>query len=241
MKCKRCQAVNPRGARSCWACGVRLTRSDPSRKAAFRPEAMRYYRTSALTVGGHHAWLDGIVLLSTILFGLLLGYFIVDIVPRSGAGTAVQAATTSPRRGGFSLTNPISFLLPSPEVRAAVRVGSAQEVNGIVSQVADARRSKTEDGRNAPAGSEFLTTTVVVDNQSKQSFTYNLSDFQVRDSKGRMHSAEGVRGGGWLSGGTIDPGQHVQGAVTFLVPEGDTSPQVNFTSKPLRVVLRWDV
>ena len=36
---------------------------------------MRYYSASAATP--HHAWMDGLVLISTICFGLLLGYFVV--------------------------------------------------------------------------------------------------------------------------------------------------------------------
>src|SRR5919197_4211426 len=92
MKCRRCQAVNARGALTCWACGVRLGRSRRSRMPAYRPEAMRYFQSNSVAIGAHRMWLDGLVLISTVMFGLLLGYFLVDVLPRSGASATARAA-----------------------------------------------------------------------------------------------------------------------------------------------------
>src|SRR5438093_2355082 len=103
MKCKRCQAVNVRGAQTCWACGVSLGRSGRNRRSGYRPEAMRYYESNSITIGAHRAWLDGLVLISTIMFGLLLGYFLVDVLPRSGAGTTVRATGAAPAGSRFGL------------------------------------------------------------------------------------------------------------------------------------------
>ncbi len=241
MKCKRCQAMNVRGTLTCWACGVRLGRSWRDRRSLYRPEAMRHYRSAAVAIDSHRAWLDGLVLLSTILFGVLLAYFLIDVLPRSRTGAAVTVAAPASPISRISRLNPISMFFPSLEVRAAVPTGQAQEVKGVVAQAAGPRRSKSEGGQAASAGSEFLVATMVVDNQSKQSFSYNLTDFQVRDSKARVHTAENIRGAGWLSSGTIEPGQRVQGTVAFLIPEGDAQPQLTFTSNPLRTILRWDV
>ena len=231
MKCKRCNAMNPRGSRSCWACGVNL-RKGRTRLAAFKPEAMRFYNTSSVAIGDHHAWVDGLVLLSTIMFGLMLGYFLLDILPKSVAGAAAARPT-------FTLPSVLSFLSPSTEVRPPVPFGGAQEVQGVVAQAADPRRTKSEGGRQATAGNDFLAVTLVVDNQGKQPLSYNLSDLKVRDAKGRSHTAENIRGAGWLSGGTLEPGQRVQGAVAFLIPEGDPQPQLSFSPSPLRTTLRW--
>jgi hypothetical protein len=203
---------------------------------------MRYYQTATVASGAHRFWLDGLVLISTVMFGLLLGYFILDVLPRSGAAAAASTArAAAPKTSRFSFTNPLAIFFPSLTTLPAVPIGQAQQVNGIVAQAVSPRRSHAEGGREANSGTEFMSLTVVLDNQGKQAFSYNLSDFEVRDSKGRMHTAENLRGTGWLSGGTIDPGQRVQGAVVFLIPEGDAGPQVTFTSSPLRAILRWDV
>jgi len=202
---------------------------------------MRHYRSSAAAIDAHRTWLDGVVLICTVLFGLVLGSFLVDVLPRGGTGAKVRLSGATAQSSRLGRLNPLSMLFPSLEVRAAVPIGQSQEVKSIVTQAASPRRSKAEGGREASGGSEFLAATVVIDNQSKQTFSYNLSDFQMRDSKARVHNAENIRGAGWLSSGTIEPGQHVQGTVAFLLPEGDAQPQLTFTSNPLRTVLRWDV
>lgn len=233
MKCARCQARNQRGAVSCWACGVRLRQ--PGRRsapAAFRPEAMRYYSASAATP--HHAWMDGLVLISTICFGLLLGYFVVDILP-SSRGVAVSRP-----RLFASLPNPFTLLTPAPKLLPVVRIGTPVEARGIVAQAVDPRRSRAEGGRQASAGQEFLTLTAVIENQGNTPLAYSLQDWQLRDSKGRVRPAEQIRGAGWLSGGTVEPGQHVQAQVTFLIPDGEASPEIAFSPRDLHAVLRWD-
>ena len=215
-----------------------MERGGRDKRSAFQPEAMRYYQTSSVALGAHRAWLDGLVLVSTIMFGLLLGYFLLDILPHSGAPGTISAASTGPR---FNLANPLALFAPAPEMLAAVPFGQAQEAKGIVAQAVEPRRSKDEGGRAASAGTQFVAATMVIDNQGKTPLSYSLDDLQMRDSKGRVHKAESIRGAGWLSGGTIAPGQHVQGTVAFLVPEGDAQPQLTFTPPAMRVMLRWDV
>ena len=234
MKCVRCRAANPRDAVNCWACGVRLLRRGTARnRAAFRPEAMRHYSSTSVAIEQHRFWLDGLVLISTVLFGLLLGYFLVDALP----GTRAEFR----RPISFSLKNPLAIFSPAPVVLDAVPFGQAQAVRGVVSQAVNSRRTRGEGGRQAAGGKEFLATIVVIDNQSKESLTYELSDWQVRDSKGRIIPVESIRGAGWLSSGTVGAGQTVQGTIAFLVPEGDAKLQLSFAPAALRSVLRWDV
>lgn len=93
MKCVRCRAENPRHSTACWACGIRLHHSGGARKSVgLRPEAMRFYSASSSAVREHHAWLDGLVLVSTILFGFLLVYFLADVLPASEPAGVVSNA-----------------------------------------------------------------------------------------------------------------------------------------------------
>jgi hypothetical protein len=136
---------------------------------------------------------------------------------------------------------PLAWLWPRVEVRAPRPVGAAQEIGGVVAQVVDPRVTPAEGGRQASAGHQFLTVTAVIDNQSTQAFTFGLSDWRVRDASGRARPAEAIRAPGWLSGGTLQPGQSVLGTVTFLIPEGETQPQVTFSPTAARTMLRWNV
>jgi hypothetical protein len=120
------------------------------------------------------------------------------------------------------------------------RVGEAQELNGVVTQVAQVRRTKAEAGREAPAGQQVLTATVVVDNQGARPLAYNLNDWKVRDSRGRTITPQSINAQGWLSSGRIEPGQKVQGAVSFNIPETEAAPQITFSPSALGALLRWD-
>jgi hypothetical protein len=67
---------------------------------------MRFYSSSSAAIGEHKVWLDGLVLLSTILFGFLLIYFLADVLPNTeptammsnalGAIRGVLARATGP-------------------------------------------------------------------------------------------------------------------------------------------------
>jgi len=232
MKCTQCGAQNLREAGTCWACGIQLMRRQGFRdRRAFRPEAMRHYSAGTAALTTHRAWLDGIVLVCTILFGLLLGSFAADVLP---SGSPVSRMTSM-------LDNtPLSFLTAPSRTLPLQALGEAQVVNGVVVQVANARRSATEAGKDAPAGMQLLTATVVIDNQGKQALPYALGDWKVRDSRGRTIQAQTINSAGWLSSGRVAPGQQVQGSVTFAVPEGDAAPQVTFSPRALGALLRWD-
>jgi hypothetical protein len=236
MKCWHCKAQNARHSSSCWACGIQLSRSNPLPKGlTFRPEAMRHYNTATVAMHSHRAWLDGLVLLSTVLFGLLLGHFVADVLP-TGAGTG----NIGERFRSTVAGTPLGIIFPAARALPLRPVGEAQLVNGVVAQIADIHETKNEAGREAPAGSKFLTATVVVDNQGAKPVAYNLSDWKVRDSRGRANSAQTVATPGWISSGRIASGQKVQGMVTFLVPETEAAAQVTFSPAALGAQLRWD-
>src|SRR5687767_7824874 len=78
MKCWHCEAQNTRDSSTCWACGIKLNRA-ARRAPSFRPEAMRHYSSASVAVERHRSWLDGLVLLSTVLFGVLLGHFVANV------------------------------------------------------------------------------------------------------------------------------------------------------------------
>lgn len=236
MSCWRCQAKNPRGTMSCWACGVRLFSQTRARSDApeLQREAFRHYRTAWTASAQHRVWLDGIVLLSTVLFAALLVQFAVKIVPT----TLVADGQATP---SFSLANPFGVLTPTFRVYPALHAGGAQTARDVVTQVVEPRRTRQEAGVEAGAGLTYLAVTVVIDNQSRQVLPYDLSDWKVRDSQGHTRNAQSLRGAGWLSSGRIMPGQSVKGMVGFIVPETETTPQVQFSPAALRSVLRWDV
>ena len=229
MKCWHCEAQNPRDTATCWACGIKLSRS-ARRAPSFRPEAMRHYTSASVAVERHRTWLDGLVLLTTILFGVLLGHFVANVLPSSSPLDRVSSIMSA---------GPLGFLNPNIRALPVRSIGEAQELNGVVTQVAEVRRTKAESGREAPGGAQFLTATVVVDNQSARPLAYNLNDWKARDSRGRSITPQSIGGAGWLASGRIAPGQSVMGAVTFAVPEGDTV-QVTFSPSALGALLRWD-
>ena len=229
MKCWHCEAQNTRGSATCWACGIKLTRS-PRRGPSFRPEAMRHYTSASVAIERHRTWMDGLVLLSTILFGVLLGHFVANVLPSSSPLERFNAVMAA---------GPLGFINPNIRALPVRPMGEAQELNGVVTQVANVRRAKSEAGLEAPAGQQFITATVVVDNQSQRPLAYNLNDWKVRDSRGRNVTPQSIATAGWLASGRVAPGQMVQGAVTFAVPEGD-AVQVTFSPSALGALLRWD-
>lgn len=230
MKCWHCEAQNIRTSATCWACGVHLHRS--SRRAqSFQPEAMRHYTSASVAMEQHRTWLDGLVLLSTILFGILLGHFVANVLPSS---------SPLERWNAMMASGPLGFINPSVRALPLRTVGEAQELNGVVTQVAQVRRTKSEAGREAPAGQQLLTATVVVDNQGARPLAYNLNDWKVRDSRGRTITPQAISAQGWLSSGRIEPGQKVMGAISFAVPEGEAAPQITFSPAALGALLRWD-
>jgi Domain of unknown function (DUF4352) len=234
MKCRRCLAPNPRDALSCWACGVRLQEFYAARRPrSFRPDAMRHYSAAPASVIRHQAWVDGLVLLSTVLFALLAAYFVLDVLPTGGSPATLLAALGR-------APDAVTCLLTPPAVLPAQPAGTAQQARGVVTQVADVRLSATEGGREAGAGAQFLVVTAIIDNQGSQPIAYDLSDWTVVDGSGRAHDPEQLRGAGWLSAGRVDPGQRVQGALAFAVPQGEASHQVQFGPAGLRAVMRWD-
>jgi hypothetical protein len=176
---------------------------------------------------------DGLLLLSTGLFALLVAYFFLDVVPAGGSPATLLAAVG---RAPDAVTR---FLTP-PAVLPAQPVGASQQARGVVTQVADLRLSATEGGREAGAGAEFFVVTAIIDNQGNQPIAYDLSDWTVVDASGRAFDPERFRGAGWLSAGRVDPGQRVQGALAFAVPQGEGSYQVRFGPSGLRAVMRWD-
>lgn len=195
---------------------------------------MRHYSAAPAAVVAHRAWIDGLVLLCTISFGLLMGYFIVEVLPAGGSPQAVLASL-------LRLPNPLDRFAPAPTVLAPQAVGTAQEARSVVIQVADLRRSAAETGRAAGAGQEFIVVTVVVDNQGRQPVAFDLADWTVVDAAGGAREAEPFRGAGWLGGGRLDPGQSARGQLAFAVPRGDTVELVRFTATSLRTIFRWDV
>jgi hypothetical protein len=230
MKCWHCEAQNLKTSAACWACGVQLHRS--SRRAqSFQPEAMRHYTTASVAVEQHRTWLDGLVLLSTICFGILLGHFVANVLPSSSPLDRWNAMLSA---------GPLGFINPNVRAMPMRNIGEAQELNGVVTQVAQVRRTKSEAGREAPAGQQLLTATVVVDNQGARPLAYNLNDWKVRDSRGRTITPQTVNTQGWLSSGRIEPGQKVMGAVSFAVPETEAAPQITFSPSALGALLRWD-
>ncbi|MGH2369387.1 MAG: hypothetical protein ACRDI2_14430, partial [Chloroflexota bacterium] len=148
MKCRSCQAESEADAVSCWACGVRLQRPpDGQRPLAMRPDAMRHYSTASAAIATHQPWLDGLVLISTILFGLLLGSFVVGVLPASGSPGGL---TASLRR----LANPLALLTPLPQVLPLEAAGVAQASRGFVAQIVQPYRSPAEGGITAGPGTE---------------------------------------------------------------------------------------
>ena len=229
MKCWHCEAQNSRDSATCWACGIKLSRS-ARRAVSFRPEAMRHYTSASVAIERHRTWLDGLVLLSTILFGVLLGHFVANVLPSSSPLERFNAVLAA---------GPLGFINPNIRAMPVRGIGEAQELNGVVTQVANVRRAKSEAGRDAPAGQQLITATVVVDNQSARPLAYNLNDWKARDSRGRTVTPQAIASAGWLASGRVAPGQKVQGAVTFAVPEGD-AVQVTFSPSALGALLRWD-
>lgn len=228
MKCWRCDAQNPRDASSCWACGVSLSRDSSHKAVEFRPEAMRHYSTAATTMQHHRTWLDGVVLVSTVLFGLVLGLFVSNVLPESIAGERASA------RSG-----PFGWFSPAPTVLPVQPVGHAVNVNGVVAQVAEVRRAPAEAAREAGDGNVFLTATVVIDNQAQQPFTYSLADWKARDSRGRTYPAVAISSPGWLSSGRVTTGQPVLGAVTFAIPATEAEGEITFSPAAFGAVARW--
>ena len=229
MKCWHCEAQNAPTSATCWACGIKLSRS-ARRSASLRPEAMRHYTSASVAVERHRTWLDGLILLTTVMFGVLLGHFVANVLPTSSPLERIQAVMSA---------GPLGFINPNIRAMPVRTVGESQELNGVVTQVAQVRRAKSEGGREAPAGSQFLTATVAVDNQSPRPLAYNLNDWKVRDSRGRNITPQPIGGAGWLSSGRVAPGQSVMGSVTFAVPERD-AVQVTFSPSALGALLRWD-
>ena len=233
MKCWHCKAQNLRHSSTCWACGVQLSRKVmPRDRMAFAPDAMRHYTTASVAMRGHRTWMDGIVLVSVIAFGLLLGYFVADVLPNSSPGDRFQAVVSG---GG-----PLAVFTPAGRTLPLKAVGEAQAVNSVVTQVAQLRSSMAEAGREAPAGTRLVTATVVIDNQSGRPLSYNLNDWKIRDSRGRNVNPILINSPGWLSSGRVAPGANVQGAVTFAVPEGENALQVTFAPSALGAMVRWD-
>jgi len=234
MKCRRCLAPNPRDALNCYACGVRLQQlPDARRPRSFRSDALRHYSAAPASVIRHQPWVDGLVLLSTGLFALLLASFLLDIFPAGGSPGAVLASLQR-------LPNPLSLFLPPPLLLPVQPAGATQETRGVVTQVAEPRWSGAEGGREAPAGTAYFVVTAVIDNQGSQPIAYDLSDWTAQDAAGSEHHPVALRGPGWLSDGRVDPGQRVQGAVAFAVPKGQTAQQIRFGPAGLRAILRWD-
>lgn len=194
---------------------------------------MRHYTTSSAAIGVHRAWVDGLVLLCTILFALFLVYFAVAVLPTSAPASGTAALLSK-------IKNPLSFFTPPPTTLPVRPVGQAQEVKAVVTQVAEPHISKNAGGREAAGGAQFLELTAVIDNQGKQFLSYSLDDWKVRDAQGHLFAAEGIRGAGWLSGGEVEAGKKVQGTIAFLLPESETHPQIEFSPAALHAVLRWD-
>ncbi|MGI8424741.1 MAG: DUF4352 domain-containing protein [Chloroflexota bacterium] len=192
---------------------------------------MRHYTSASVAVERHRTWMDGVVLGSTILFGVLLGYFVANVLPTNSPLERINAVVAA---------GPLGFINPNIRALPLRTVGETQAVNGVVTQVAQVRRAKSEAGRDAPAGTQFLTATVVVDNQSARPLAYNLNDWKVRDARGRMVNPQAITNSGWLASGRVAPGQSVLGAVTFAVPEGETGTQVTFSPAALGALLRWE-
>jgi hypothetical protein len=234
MKCRRCLAPNPRDALNCYACGVRLQQFHVARRPrSIRPDAMRHYSAAPASVIRRQPWIDGLVLLSTGLFGLLLAYFLLDVAPAGGSPANILA-------GLRRMPNPLTAFVAPPRLMPPQPTGASQETRGVVTQVAEPRWSGAEGGREAPAGTAFFVVTAVIDNQGSQPIAYDLSDWAVQDAAGHEHDSVAFRGPGWLSDGRVDPGQRIQGAVAFAVPKGETAQQVRFSPEGLRAILRWD-
>jgi hypothetical protein len=203
------------------------------RPRSFRPDALRHYSAAPASVIRHQAWVDGLVLLSTGLFALLVAYFVLDVLPAGGSPATLLAALGR-------VPDAVTRFLTPPAVLPAEPVGASQQAKGVVTQVADARLSATEAGREAGAGAQFLVVTAIIDNQGNQPIAYDLSDWTVVDAGGRTYDPERFRGAGWLSAGRVDPGQRVQGVLAFAVAQGEASHQVRFGPAGLRAVMRWD-
>lgn len=231
MNCGLCQERNPSDGIVCWACGARLPRRGAGRPlAGMQPEAMRHFSTSWVALETHRAWVDALVVAGTILFGLMLGYFVTNVLPGS----------KSPASAIGTMRDRLSWFAPAPRMLAVRQLGETQEVRGLSVQVSKPHRSRVEAGQVAGAGAEFMVATVVVDNKGRQPLTYNLADWKVRDFRGRIRVPESINGAGWLSGGKVAPGQQVQGTIAYLVPEGESRLQYLFSPPSLGVMLRWD-
>lgn len=196
---------------------------------------MRYYRALPAPLAPHRFWIDGTVLLSTVLFGLLVGYFLLGVVPLSTTGRSPRAMVGAL----LAAANPLALLAPPPRVLPVVPAGATHEVGGVVVQVTEPRRNASEASRQATPGAELLSVVAVVDNQGRLPLSFSLGDWQVVDSHGQTHAAETIDEAGWLSGGAVEPGATVQGRVAFRIPRDDAQPVVIFRPKTLHAVMRW--
>lgn len=194
---------------------------------------MRHYSAAPAAVIQHRPWIDGLVLLCTLSFGLLVGYFIIEVLPAGGSPQTLLASV-------MRLPPPFNRLTAATAVPPVQPLGNTQEARGVVTQVVDPHRASIEGGREAGAGLEFLTVTVIIDNQGRQPIAYDLADWTVLDPGGQVREAERFRGSGWLGTGRLDPGRSARGRLAFVVPQGDAVQQVRFNATSLRAVFRWD-
>jgi hypothetical protein len=198
-----------------------------------QPDAMRHYSTTSAAVARHQPWVDAAVLVSTLLFGLLLALFVLEVAPTAGSPRAILASAFGPQ--GL-----IASLIPPPPALPLQPVGTAQSAQDVVAQVVEPRRSGAEGGREAGPGREFVVVTAVVENQSRRPISFSLEDWKIVDASGRPRSAEAIRGAGWLSGARVDPGMNVRGALAFAVAQGEGALEIRFTAPALQAMMRWD-
>lgn len=237
-KCWHCEASNQRESATCWACGVTLGRKGRGpvgHETSYDSEAMRHFSAATSAFTSHRVWLDGLVLVCTILFGLVLGNFFVNTMPATLPG---RSGTTNPLN--LMRSGPLAMFLPQPKALPVQPVGAAEQTQHIVAQVAQVHRSDAEAGAHPASGSNFLTALVVIDNQGTSPLSYSVSDWKLRDSHGRTHSPRGIDNAGWLSSGRVGAHQQVQGQLTFDVPADETDFQITFEPSGLGALMRWD-
>lgn len=120
---------------------------------------------------------------------------------------------------------------PKEEVQTEFAVGDVVDLDGTQVTITEVEKSQGGEYDSLPEGKEFVIAHVKIENKSDEQISYNVFDFQMKNSQGNITDTTYADGtmDTELGSGELAPNGMVEGTLTFEQSKDDESLAVIYT------------
>lgn len=165
-------------------------------------------------------------IIGACLVACIISCALVFTTALSSVNTSVQSQDAA----ATALATPDNNNAPSANIQT-VSIGQAVTIQDIACTLSSVKPIAGDSTAAPQSGDEFIVVDIKLSNHSQQALQYNAFDFYVVDSTGKARLNSTVVPNAYkqqLSGGTLAPGQSIEGKLVFEVTKNDHKQTLNW-------------